>query len=151
MHLTLLLGYPVAEIAAPIAVAMVFIALMSLVKEPMRQKIMVLMIAGAGAAYISGGGMGGWEFAFTAVLSICAYLGFRWYGFIGIGWLLHTSWDVLHHVSGHPIISFLPTSSFGCAVCDPVIALWCFAGAPALISRSLFERRPVLAIEPDEK
>jgi hypothetical protein len=24
------------------------------------------------------------------------------------------------------------TSSLGCAICDPVIAVWCFAGAPSL-------------------
>jgi hypothetical protein len=32
----------------------------------------------------------------------------------------------------------IATSSLGCAVCDPVIALWCFAGAPAIYD--LFRR-----------
>jgi hypothetical protein len=41
-------------------------------------------------------------------------------------------WDVLHHLFGNPIIPFLPASSIGCAVCDVVIALWCFAAAPVL-------------------
>jgi hypothetical protein len=127
-------GYSLIEILRPIAVALVFIALMSLVREPMRQKIMVLGIAGAGAVYISGGGMGAWEFAFTAVLSICAYLGFTSYNFIGLGWLLHTGWDIVHHLSGNPIIPFSATSSLGCAICDPVIAIWCFANAPAMFA-----------------
>src|SRR5829696_7668603 len=45
------------------------------------------------------------------------------------GWLLHTGWDVLHHLYGDPIVPFAAGSSFGCAICDPVIALWCFVGA----------------------
>ena len=27
-------------------------------------------------------------------------------------------------------------SSLGCAICDPVIAAWCFAGAPSLLRRN---------------
>jgi hypothetical protein len=48
------------------------------------------------------------------------------------GWLLHTGWDVLHHLYGNPIVPFVPGSSLGCAICDPVIAIWCFAGAPSI-------------------
>ena len=73
-----------------------------------------------------------WEFAFLAVVTYCAYRGLRSYGFIGVGWLLHTGWDVLHHLYGNPIVPFVPDSSLGCAICDPVIALWCFAGAPSV-------------------
>src|SRR5262249_35086219 len=57
----------------------------------------------------------------------------RSYRFIGIGWLLHTGWDILHHLYGNPLLPFDPTSSLGCAICDPVIAAWCFAGAPSLL------------------
>jgi len=89
------------------------------------------MIAGAGAAYLNGG-FGMWEFAFTALVTYCAYKGPRSYRFIGVGWLLHTGWDVLHHLYGNPIVPFAPTSSLGCAICDPVIAAWCFAGGPSL-------------------
>jgi len=46
---------------------------------------------------------------------------------------------VLHHLYGNPIIPFAPTSSLGCAICDPVIAIWCFAGAP--YAYDLFRRR----------
>lgn len=66
------------------------------------------------------------------MVTYCAYRGLRSYGFIGIGWLLHTGWDVLHHLYGNPIVPFVPDSSFGCAICDPVITLWCFAGAPSV-------------------
>ncbi len=30
------------------------------------------------------------------------------------------------------IVPFAPDSSLGCAICDPVIALWLFAGAPSV-------------------
>jgi hypothetical protein len=92
---------------------------------------MAIMLAGAGAAYLNGG-LGKWEFVFAAVLTYFAYMGLRSYSFIGVGWLLHTGWDVMHHLYGNPIVPFLSGSSLGCAICDPVIALWCFAGAPSV-------------------
>src|SRR5262245_24232304 len=92
---------------------------------------MAMMIAGAGAAYLNGG-FGVWEFVFTAVVTFCAYQGLHSYSFIGVGWLLHTGWDVLHHLYGNPIVPFVSTSSLGCAICDPVIAAWCFLSAPSV-------------------
>jgi hypothetical protein len=87
---------------------------------------MAVMIAGAGAAYLNGG-LGKWEFVFTAVITYCAYKGLRSYGFIGIGWILHAAWDVVHHLYGTPIVPFVAMSSFGCAICDPVIAIGVFS------------------------
>jgi hypothetical protein len=116
----------------PVVIAIAFILLTSLIREPARQKFMAVLVAGAGGAYLSGGGFGGWEMAFCAVVAVCAYQGLRSYRFIGIGWLLHTGWDILHHLYGNPIIPFSATSSLGCAICDPVIAAWCFAGAPSI-------------------
>jgi hypothetical protein len=133
------------SVLAPILIGVVYVVLNSLIREPHRQTINALMVAGAGAAYLSGGGLGGWELAFTAVMTFVAYLGLRSWSFIGIGWLLHTAWDVVHHVKGSPLLPFAHDSSFGCAICDPVIALWCFAGGPSLGSiRSwkIFRRRP---------
>ena len=67
--------------------------------------------------------------------------------FIGVGWLLHTGWDALHHLYGNPIVPFAADSSLGCAICDPVIAPWCFAGAPSvydfLRKRNREGQRPV--------
>ncbi len=123
------------NVAIPILVGVIYVSLCSLFKEPSRISFNAIMIAGAGAAYLSGG-FGVWEFAFTAVVTFCAYRGLRSYHFIGVGWLLHTAWDVLHHLYGNPIIPFVPTSSLGCAICDPVIAVWCFAGGRSLIRRS---------------
>ncbi|MFD1499741.1 DUF6010 family protein [Streptosporangium lutulentum] len=50
-------------------------------------------------------------------------------------------WDVIHHLKDAPILPFAEHSSFGCAICDPVIALWCFAGGPSVLGR-LRARRP---------
>jgi hypothetical protein len=80
------------------------------------------MIAGAGAAYLNGA-FGIWEFTFTVVVTYCAFRGLRSYNFTGVGWLLHTGWDVLHHLYGNLIVPFVADSSFGCAICDLVIAL----------------------------
>lgn len=118
-------------ILAPIIIAFVFISLSSLLKEPSRQNFNAIFVAGAGAAYLNGG-FGIWEFAFTTALTYCAYRGLRSYSFIGVGWLLHTGWDVLHHLYGNPIVPFAADSSLGCAISDPVIALWFFAGAPSV-------------------
>ena len=124
----------VVGVIAPIVVALIFIAATSAFKEPQRRNFMAIMIAGAGAAYLNGG-FGVWEFAFTAVVTFFAYKGLASYRFIGGGWLLHTGWDVLHHLYGNPIVPFVATSSLGCAICDPVIAAWCFAGAPSVWHR----------------
>lgn len=117
--------------AAPVVIGLVYIALSSLFREPARQKFNAVMIAGAGAAYLSGG-FGVWEFAFATVVTFCAFHGLRDYRFIGVGWLLHTVWDFAHYLYGNPIVPFAASSSFGCAICDPIIAAWCFAGAPSV-------------------
>jgi hypothetical protein len=119
------------DVAGPILVAILYICACSFFKEPNRRNFNAVMIAGAGAAYLNGG-LGVWEFAFTALVTYCAYEGLGSYKFIGVGWLLHSGWDVLHHLYGNPIVPFVPTSSLGCAICDPVIAAWCFAGAPSV-------------------
>jgi hypothetical protein len=120
------------DLVAPVLVALVYIGACSLFREPNRRNFNAIMIAGAGAAYLNGG-FGGWEFAFTAIVTYLAYRGLRSYDFIGVGWLLHTGWDVLHHLYGNPIVPFAATSSLGCAICDPVIAIWCFWGAPSVL------------------
>lgn len=132
---------------APILIGALYALVMSLIREPNRRRFNAIMVAGAGAAYLSGGGLGGWEFLFAAAVTFCAYRGLESWTFIGIGWLLHTGWDLLHHLKGNPIIPFAHDSSLGCAICDPVIALWCLRGGPSLISlvrdRAARARRPV--------
>ena len=118
--------------AMPVLVALVYICLCSLFQEPQRRQFNAIMLAGAGAAYLNGG-LGALEFVFTTALTFCAYRGLNSYRYIGIGWLMHSGWDFVHHVHGHPIIPFYAASSLGCAICDPVIAAWCFAGGPSLL------------------
>jgi hypothetical protein len=117
---------------APVAIGVLYAVLMSLLREPHRRRVNAVMLAGAGAAYLSGGGLGGWEFAFTALVTCVAYRGLESWTFIGVGWLLHTGWDVVHHLKGNPIVPFDHGSSLGCAICDPVIALWCLRGGPSV-------------------
>ena len=131
MHATENSTLQLMTVAGPILIGLLFVLLVSMMQEPGRKKFMAIMIAGAGAAYLNGG-FGQWEFAFTTVMTYVAYQGLRSYKFIGIGWLLHTGWDVLHHLYGNPIVPFAPASSLGCAICDPVIAAWCFLGAPSV-------------------
>jgi hypothetical protein len=120
-------------ILGPILIGVLYVFLMSLLREPARMRFNAIMVAGAGAAYLSGGaGLGVAEFAFTAVVTYCAYRGLESYTWTGVAWLLHTAWDVVHHLRGAPIIPFAAHSSFGCAICDPVIALWCLRGGPSL-------------------
>ena len=93
-----------------IVVAIVLILVSSLLKEPNRQNLMPIMVRGAGAAYLNGG-LGLWEFAFTAIVTFYAYKSLQSHSFIGLGWMLHTIWDVIHHFYRNQIIPFIQKSS----------------------------------------
>ncbi|XKK64312.1 DUF6010 family protein [Streptomyces sp. ARC32] len=124
----------------PIAIGLLVVLLMSLVPARHRRPLNALGIAGAGGVYFSGGGFGAWELPFGALMLYVAYRGLTSWTYIGIGWLLHTAWDLAHHLKGNPILPFAHDSSLGCAICDPVIALWCLNGG-----RPLRELVPALA------
>ena len=112
---------------------LVFVVLMSFLREPTRRNFNAIFVAGAMGAYISGG-LGLWELPFAAAGSVVAFRGLRDPRFIGTAWLMHSGWDLVHHFFGNPIWPFMETSSFGCCICDAVIAAWFFAGAPSLVS-----------------
>src|SRR4030095_13622465 len=95
------------DVVAPVVVATLFIVATSTFKEPQRRHFNAIMIAGAGAAYLNGG-LGLWEFAFTAVVTSCAYKGLNSYGFIGLGWLPHTGLGINDHLYWTPILSLSP-------------------------------------------
>jgi hypothetical protein len=122
-------------VVLPIVIGSVYVLLGSLIAEPHRRRFNALMVGGAGAAYLSGGALGPWELVFCGVMTYIAFRGLESWTFIGIGWLLHTCWDVVHHLKGHPILPFAPHSSFGCAICDPVIALWCLTGGRPVLTQ----------------
>ncbi|MEM6926028.1 MAG: DUF6010 family protein [Myxococcota bacterium] len=121
------------EIFAAIVVGGLFVLVMSALPEPLRQRFNAVFVGGAGAAYLNGGigvfGMG--ELVFATVVAILATVGIRRYPFIGLAWMAHVAWDIAHHLQGEPILRFDASSSLGCAVCDTVIAIWFFAGAPS--------------------
>jgi hypothetical protein len=120
-----------ADYLGPLIPAVVIIAGMSLVPEPQRQKINVIFAAGTTTLYVNGG-LGYWEFVYMFGAVIPAYLGLRHYRWIGVTWLLHTGWDLVHHFYGNPLWHWAETSSMGCAILDAVLAIWFFAGAPSI-------------------
>lgn len=120
-----------ADYLGPAAGAILFVLIMSLVREPARRNLNAILVAGAGGVYLSGG-FGQWELVYAGVAVALAYLGLRSHPLIGIAWLLHSTWDLAHHLYGHPIWPFMPTSSFGCMIFDALIATWFLAGAPSL-------------------
>lgn len=119
------------HIVSALGVAVVWMAAFSLLREPMRHKLSAIMLAGAGAAYLSGG-LGPWELVACAAFTAVAYKGLDDYRFIGLGWFMHTCWDLVHHFHGRPIIPFAPDSSAGCAICDLLLAVWYFVGARSI-------------------
>lgn len=116
------------EYVLPAVVGAVYALLMTLIREPHRRRFNAVMLAGAGAVYLGSGGFGAWEFAFTALVTYVAFRGLDSWTYIGVGWLLHAAWDAAHHLYGVSMLPFVDDASLGCAICDPVIALWCFAG-----------------------
>lgn len=121
------------DILGPVVSALVFVAVMSRVKEPARRRFNAIFLAGAAGVYLSGG-LGPWELVFPAALAPIAYLGLRSHRMIGAGWFLHAGWDVVHHFYGHPIWPWMPTSSFGCLIFDSAIAIWFVLGAPSVLA-----------------
>lgn len=115
-----------------VLIGALYVLVNSLIGDAHRRRFNAIMVAGAGAAYLSSGAFGPWEIAFTAAVTYCAYRGLESWTYLGIAWLLHTALDVLHHLRGAPILPFAHTSSLGCAICDPVIAIWCFGGGRRL-------------------
>src|ERR1044072_4112479 len=123
------------NVLALVVVGLVYVALCSLVPEPSRQKVNAVMVAGAGAAYLSGGALGLAELAFTAAVTFCAYRGLTTYAWLGVRWLPHTAGDGVHHPEHAPILPAPADCSFGCAIGAPVIAVGLFRGAPSVWSR----------------
>jgi hypothetical protein len=121
------------HVAGNVLAGLAFIVLVGLIPEPARQVAMALMLAFGAIVYLRHG-LRGWEWVFAAAIAVCAALGFAYYIAIGIGWLIHTASDTLHHRIGRPMFARVPMSSFGCAIFDPVISVWFLFGAPALIT-----------------
>ncbi|MEM7549297.1 MAG: DUF6010 family protein [Bacteroidota bacterium] len=132
-------GFP--DVTSSIISGVVFIALVSLIKEPYRQRMMAMMLAVAGGVYINNG-FGQYEMLAAIVVGIVAFYGSKSYKYIGIGWVFHTALDIAHHIHGYPLISTAALSSLGCAVFDVVIAIWFFTGAPSIYSFFISRLKP---------
>ncbi|MDG9669526.1 DUF6010 family protein [Hahella sp. CR1] len=126
--------YPLAFHVGPLLSALPFIIVMSLLPPKLRQQLNSLLISGAGSAYLSGGGFGVWELPFVFIMTGIGLLGLKNIRWVGMGWLLHSVWDVLHHAYGNPIWPFMPSSSWGCMIFDAAIAIWFLIGAPSILS-----------------
>ena len=130
----------VMDVVGPVVGAALFVVGMSLVREPTRRQFNAIFVAGAGGVYLSGG-LGPVELLYPAIATPIAYLGLRSHRYIGIAWLMHSAWDVVHHLWGNPIWPFMPTSSFGCMLFDALIATWFLAGAPTMLPTARRARR----------
>jgi Family of unknown function (DUF6010) len=120
-----------ANFILALILAPIFITIMSLLKEPLRQKINAGLIAVAGGAYINAGLMP-FDQLFNVVLVFMAYKGLQNYKFIALGWIMHTCWDIVHHYYGNPIDFAIPDSTNVCAFFDVFIAIWFYYGAPSI-------------------
>jgi len=123
----------VIDYLGPMVSAALFLLVMSLVKEPARRTFNAIFAAGAVGVYLSGG-FGPWELLYPVIATPVVYLGLRSYRFIGLAWLMHSCWDIVHHLWGNPIWPFMPTSSFGCMIFDAFIAVWFLSGAPSVFT-----------------
>ena len=124
----------VMDYVGPVIGAALFVLLVSFVREPTRRIFNAILVAGASGVYLNGG-FGVWELLYPLIALPVAYRGLQSYRFIGLAWVMHSCWDLPHHLWGNPIWPFMPTSSFGCMIFDTLIAVWFFAGAPSLIAR----------------
>lgn len=135
------------DYVGPIAGALVFVAVMSRVTEPTRRTLNAIIVAGASGVYLSGG-FGPWELIYPVIATPIAFLGLRSYRFIGIAWLMHSGWDLAHHLWGNPIWPFMPSSAFGCLIFDSAIAPWFLAGAPSLLKSPRYRLTPESSTTP---
>ena len=123
----------ILRFVGPVLVGLVVVSLMSLVRDDRRRRrVNALVTAGASGTYLATGTFGPLELVLAAVVLVVAYQGFRAWRWIGLAWLLHTGLDLTHHLEGVELLPWAPGSALGCAICDPVIALWCFAGGRPL-------------------
>jgi hypothetical protein len=131
MHTQIIPDFTFANFTLASLLVPIFITIMSLFKEPLRQKINAGLIAVAGGAYINAGLMP-FDQLFNVLLVFLAYKGLQNYKFIALGWILHTCWDIVHHFYGNPIDPTIPESTNVCAFFDSQIGMWFYFGAPSI-------------------
>jgi hypothetical protein len=73
----------VMDSVGPALGGVIFVLVMSLVKEPTRRTFNAIFVAGASGVYLSGG-FGPWELLYPAIVTPVVYFGLRSYRFIGL-------------------------------------------------------------------
>lgn len=118
----------------PLIPTLLVIVILSRLSDETRMRWSAVSAAGFTGLYLNGG-FGVWEFVYMVVASVPAYYAQRSYTATGVAWLMHGCWDVLHHLYGNTLWHWDAMSSLGCAIMDPLVALWFFAGAPSVFGK----------------
>lgn len=122
----------IMDYVGPAIAAIAFIFIMSRLQRSVCLQLNAILVIGASGVYMSGG-FGVWELAYALLAGpVLGYWALRSFYAIGVGWLMHAAWDLLHHLYGNPIWPFMPSSSAGCLIFDTLIGAWFLCGAPAL-------------------
>jgi Family of unknown function (DUF6010) len=141
------IALPPDRMTAPLAVstvlgALVYIGVFSRIPEPSRRRASIVLLA-SGASLYYDGALGGWDKLFWLVIMGFAFGAFRWYPSLAIGWLVHTTWDLLSFHAGQALEGNTLRINLHCAIFDPTIALWFAFGAPSIWTL-LTRRAPVV-------
>jgi hypothetical protein len=116
-------------ILAGLIIPAIWICSFSAVSEPQRRQVNCILVGLAASTY-GNHSFGLIESAGTITVLTLGILGLHNYRWLGAAWLVHTGLDIAHHLVSDPMFRYFPASSLGCAVTDPILALWFFAEAP---------------------
>ena len=116
-------------ILAGLIMPAIWICGFSAVPEPQRRQVNCILVGVAASTY-GNHSFGSIEAAGTIIVLTLGILGLSNYRWLGAAWLVHTGLDLAHHLVNDPMFGYFPSSSLGCAVTDPILALWFFAEAP---------------------
>lgn len=117
------LAIELIRLLPPALAGLLFVAVLARITEPVRHRILAVTAAGFSTLYVAGG-LGPWELLYMVPAAYVAYRALTSYRFVALAWLMHPVWDLVHHIAGQPLWAWAPGSSLGCAVFDPIVALW---------------------------
>ncbi|MCC3406986.1 MAG: hypothetical protein JGK17_15605 [Microcoleus sp. PH2017_10_PVI_O_A] len=129
------------DIVSGFIIAAIWICGFSVISEPRRRQVNCILVGLAASTY-GNHSFGLTEAAGTIILLTLGILGLGNYRWLGVAWLVHSGLDIAHHIANDPMFQYFPASSVGCAVTDPILALWFFAGAPDIFGIIKQQRSP---------